>query len=247
MLWTIYKRVKHLFFEQYKNQRLKKIEGIFGRNWFVGKSVLDIATAHGDMGSHFLNLGADVLFTDVRESHLESVRDSLLPMNIEPDTLILDTNKPYNLQRQFDLVLHLGNLQHIPNWKQDLECAMNHTNYMILDSMVLPEKGIKDQQQNQQLDGNPYSGVYSSIPIFTQESVEEHLTALGCKYLRFDDKELNTNWSFVKKHGKDKLGMRILYDWDYDNLGYLDNAKEVYEQKGIRYNICHQRMWLVIK
>ena len=248
-MWSIYKVVKHLFFEQYKSKRIKKIESIFGRNWFAGKSILDVGTAHGDMGIHFLKRGSLVLFSDVREEHLQDVRNTLAPMSIVPDTIKLDTNHYYDLKRRFDLILHLGVLQNVPNWKQDLECAMSHTNNMILDCMVVPQEGYEthtsvsdDKFVNKP--EFPYAGVHAEMPSFTQEAVEKHLTSIGCKYLRLDDEELNTDWALTRKgdnimHGD--LYTRIVYDWVYGQ-DYVVHGSDT-----IRYNLCFQRMWLVLK
>ena len=132
--------MKRIFYDEWKNKRVNKIENIFGRDWFCGKSVLELGAAHGDIGIHFLKLGADVLFADVRIEHLRNINQKLFELNHNTKTIVLNQNKRYDLERKFDLILNTGVLYHLENWKQDLECAMNHTNVMILESVVSMKK-----------------------------------------------------------------------------------------------------------
>jgi len=85
--------MKHLFYEEWKNKRVKKIENIFGRDWFCGKSILELGAAHGDVGSHFLKLGAEVIFTDIKEEYLQSIKDKIMDLNYTAYTLHIDQNK----------------------------------------------------------------------------------------------------------------------------------------------------------
>ena len=214
--------MKRVFYDEWKNKRVNKIENIFGRDWFCGKSVLELGAAHGDIGLHFLKLGADVLFADIRIEHLRTINQKLFELNHSPKTIVLDQNKRYDLDRKFDLILHTGVLNHLDDWRQDLECAINHTNLMILESMV----SVKNYVSN-----------------FSQEDVENHLSDLGCKFFRFDTSDLNTDWSW----DSDLLGVNLLtkhiYDWNYEQyeMGYykINHSK--------KDNIHFRRMWLVLK
>ena len=214
--------MKRVYYDEWKDKRVNKIQNTFGRDWFCGKSVLELGAAHGDIGLHFLKLGADVLFADVRIEHLRTINQKLFELNHNPKTIVLDQNKRYDLDRKFDLILHTGVLNHLDDWKQDLECAINHTNLMILESMV----SVKNYVSN-----------------FSQEDVENHLSDLGCKFFRFDTSDLNTDWSW----DSDLLGVNLLtkhiYDWNYEQyeMGYykINHSK--------KDNIHFRRMWLVLK
>ena len=105
--------MKHLFYEEFKNKRVKKIENIFGRDWFCGKSILELGAAHGDVGLHFLKLGAEVIFTDIREEYLQSIKDKVKDLNYTAYTLQIDQNKRYDLGHKFDLVIHMPQPQNV--------------------------------------------------------------------------------------------------------------------------------------
>ena len=239
--------MKRVFYDEWKNKRVNKIENIFGRDWFCGKSVLELGAAHGDIGIHFLTLGADVLFADVRIEHLRTINQKLFELNHNTKTIVLNQNKRYDLERKFDLILNTGVLYHLENWKQDLECAMNHTNVMILESVVSmkKDKELKIYKSDMMRESmKEYAGISDErFSDFSQEDVENHLSDLGCKFFRFDTSELNTDWSW----DSDLLGINLLtkhiYDWNYEQyeMGYykINHSK--------KDNIHFRRMWLVLK
>ena len=239
--------MKRIFYDEWKNKRVNKIENIFGRDWFCGKSVLELGAAHGDIGIHFLKFGADVLFADARLEHLKSIQRKLFETSHNTKTLMLNQNEKYNLKQKFDLILHTGVLYHLENWKQDLECAMNHTNVMILESVVSMKKDkelkiYKSDMMREHM--KEYAGISDErFSDFSQEDVENHLSDLGCKFFRFDTSDLNTDWSW----DSDLLGVNLLtkhiYDWNYEQyeMGYykINHSK--------KDNIHFRRMWLVLK
>jgi hypothetical protein len=232
--------MNHLFHQHYTQRRLKKITDVLGNGWFEKKSVLELGAAHGDVGVELMKLGANVTFSDVREEHLESIKEKLF---FEPQTVIINQNNPYDLHKKFDLVLHLAVLCHIENWKQDLASALNHSNLMFLETAVDPRKGSVDSF-------NPpsnfmYDGFNCKQPLFTQESVEAVLTSLGCKFIRFDCSELNSTWSWLTK---DTM-IKQVYDWSYDSLPYYvhKELKSNQTSVGVDYKLHFRRMWLVLK
>ena len=213
--------MKHLFYEEFKNKRVKKIENIFGRDWFCGKSILELGAAHGDVGLHFLKLGAEVIFTDIREEYLQSIKDKVKDLNYTAYTLQIDQNKRYDLGHKFDLVIHMAVLYYLENWKQDLECAMKHTDCMILDTH-LNKEGIA----------------------FTQDDVEGHLKDLGCKFIRLDTSDLNTDWSWLTNGQM----IKHKYDWTYESLEYQKpNSNFLNSQLPPKYGVWFRRFWMVLK
>jgi len=193
--------MKYLFYEDWTNKRIERIVGIFGKGWFKGKTVLELGSAHGDIGIELLKLGADVTFSDARQSHLDGISDQLMQYGYSPKTVCIDQNVPYFFNSRFDLILHLGVLYHIENWQQDLECALQHTNTMILESAVHPTP--KDMK-------HPLYGPYScENPTLTQEGIEEELTKLGCKFIRFDIPELDSYGRWVTN----QTSINNLYSW----------------------------------
>ena len=226
--------MNYLFYEEWYSNRVNKIVDILGKDWFAGKSILELGSCYGDIGISLLKLGAKVHFTDVREEHLTHITTRLAQYDITPETTILNQNYQYNFKRKYDLILHQGILYHIENWKQDLICALQHSNMMFLETLVTPQKGAPDQWLDAGPEG-PYESHNCKVPLFTQESVEDVLMRLGCKFLRLDSNSLNTNITW----GSGDALLRNVYDWNYNNVDMYDSDTEVLTR--------FRRMWLVIK
>jgi hypothetical protein len=227
--------MNHVFYEQWCNSRVNKIIDVLGNDWFPGKQILELGACHGDIGIPLLKLGADVTFSDVREENLQVIKDKFTYEDFVPKTIELNQNFEYNLNKKYDLVLHLGTLYHVENWKQDLQCALNHSNIMFLETVVSPFENMPDMLRD---GGNyKYDGYNCKEPLFTQESVEKTLTELGCKFIRFDNQSLNSNWNWLNT---DSL-IKNVYDWNYDNVKlYTLNTKT-------NQMVHFRRMWMVIK
>lgn len=224
--------IEYPFYENFVNKRVDKIINIFGKDWFANKSILELGACQGDVGIHFMKLGADVLFSDVREENLKAIFDKI---NFKPDTKIINQNLEYDLKCKFDLVLHMGVLYHIENWKKDLKSALNHSQLMILESKVNPVPNSRDSFYD--AEDFKYDGYQCRQPIFTQESVENTLSNLGCRFIRFDNSELNCNWGWVDKNQK----IRHVYDWNYDNY------QSIKREDGPNRTTWFKRFWLVLK
>lgn len=215
--------MKHLFYDDWTKKRINRVVSIFGKEWFNRKTVLELGSAHGDIGIELLKLGADVTFSDARQEHLKSIVNNLSQYNFIPKTICFNQNERYDMSMKFDLVLHLGTLYHIENWQQDLECALNHTNTMILESAVFPsERQMK----------HPVYGPYKcDNPHLTQEGIESHLRDLGCKFIRFDLPELDSIGGWFNQDFKDNH----IYSWHVPRgvtIGETDH---------------YRRFWLVLK
>lgn len=236
--------MKTVFYEKWKNNRIQKIVDLFGENWFPGKKILDLGCAHGDFGKHFLHLGSNVLFADINEDYLKQIIKDLDAENYDARTVKFDQNLEYNIKEKFDLVLHLSVLYHIENWKQDLKCALSHTNTMILETKVNPFP--LNHLQNKTIFTSPqssYSNNNQNIKLLVnQETIEEELKKLGCKFFRLDHTSLNTNWSW----DTNDILLRHLYDWDYE-YSIAEVSKKNRLNCNARTETHFRRMYLVLK
>lgn len=222
--------MKHLFYQQWVSNRVNKIVNIFGKNWFNDKNILELGAAHGDIGIEFLKLGSSVLFTDCRFSNLNSIAEKLKDYNYTPSIKRINQNENWKIDQKFDLILHLGTLYHLENWQQDLKIALEHSDLMILETRVAPKRGEPDNTIP--FGNNVYGPINDIGAVFTQESVENELNNLGCKFIRFDDPDLNTQGWFTS-YNKDIH----IYNWTYDTI---INPKKI-------ESVHYRRFWLVIK
>jgi hypothetical protein len=235
--------MKMMMYQDWTRKRINKIINIFGENWFLGKRILELGSCHGDIGIHFYNLGSVVDFSDVREQYLIEIKEKFKQYNITPNTILLNQESKYDLNINYDLVLHLSVLYNLENWKQDLECALNHSKMMILETVVHPVP-YQYELISESWDAKTahYSGVSAKKICPSEKSIEKHLTSLGCKFLKFKDSCLNSHgWSIEKNY------IYHDYNWEYSNLELL--KKHYFESTKNIANplIHHRRMWLVIR
>lgn len=231
--------MKTLFYEDWYNKRVQKIINIFGQDWFAGKKILELGAAHGDIGFSFSKLGAEVTFTDLRQENLDSIDEKLKTVDARYKVKLLNQEQKYQFDEKFDLTLHLGTLYHIKNWKQDLECALETSNLMILETSVC-SSSLPDHQIRSGISENAtmrrYCGETPKLSAFCQESVEAHLNKIGCKFVRFDNSELNSNVSWNSKYL-----CRHVYDWNNDT-----NLIKNYSNNNFSVDVYFRRFWLVM-
>lgn len=182
-----------------------------GKEWFVGKTVLELACGGGETGRELLELGALVTFSDVRIEYVDALK--LMGYDAE----IIDQNAHWDLNRKFDLVIHWGVLYHLQNWKIDLECALNHTNFMCLEAQC---SDYLDPTYSKDRDEGGFDQSLAGIGVrVSPYHVEAVLTELGATFTRYDDAKLNAGWHH--------------YDWAPET--HTDNR----DQDGMR------RFWMV--
>lgn len=119
-------------FNLWRLLRVCKLEQIFGVDWFAGKRILELGCGYGNIGLYFQDLGADVTFADGRQEFLDVVKKKCPTAKI----IVLDQNNPWDLQQEFDLVIHFGISYHLQNWQQDLACALKHGQYIAYETAV---------------------------------------------------------------------------------------------------------------
>lgn len=124
----------------YVEWRLNRVTAIiewFGADWFRGRRILELGAGHGEIGMHFMALGADVVFTEGRREHLDELRVSLPLLDdahafqLDAETMLLPPN-----MRPFDLVLHQGLLYHLNDWRKSLHACAAISRFMALESEV---------------------------------------------------------------------------------------------------------------
>lgn len=214
--------MKEPMYDEWTKPRIKKIEDIFGKNWFINRNVLDVGCNYGAFGEHFLKLGANVTFTDWNESYLEAIKVIVnTNYDMEAETLLIDQNKPYELEGRYDLAIHCGVLYCLSNWKDSLTNTLRNSEHMVLETAIDP------------------LGDRNLVNSFTEEEVEGHLRDLGCKFLKICDPALN---AYGRYHWKDGYAFQK-YDWIKSD--FIGNPAGQPNAHG--YVVIPRRMWLVMK
>jgi hypothetical protein len=195
----------------WRQTRIAKIEQIFSKEFFKDKTVLELASGYGYLGKYFREeLGSIVTFAEGNEEFIKEIQN-LNPEVDASEIICLDQNKLWNLNKKFDVIIHFGVMYHLDNWIQDLECAANHTDLIILESEVCdsddPEFEIKIIDINSYDQALVIHDRKATIP--SAAYVESELTKHGFKFTRYDDADLNHdqhhyNW-IVKNENKNHV------------------------------------------
>ena len=185
----------------WRKSRIAKLEQIFTRKYFEGRRILECGAGNGLIGKYLREeLGAEVAFTEGRWE----LMDTITTNNPRARVYLVDHDKPWDLGRKFDLVIHWGLLYHLDNWRQDLGCVAKHLDLgaslcletEIIDYPYVTESYRKEptDQDDQALNGR------STIP--TAKAVEDRLRELNLDFKRYDDADLNAafhHYDWVEK------------------------------------------------
>lgn len=210
----------------YYDWRIKRLTLLlrhFGPATLRGKTVLEVGCGFGDLGAHFLALGADVTFADARQEHLDVVRSRYPAAR----RLKMDAAEAYAIDdNAFDIVLHLGVLYHLPpaTLKRAVAEACRVGRQLCLETIVSDSSDPAYCPPTVEAGyDQAFSGTGSRpSPAF----VESCLTAARLDWQRFDDPALNS-------------GPHI-YDWVPKNNGDYDGT-----QPGRLWG--HRRLWIASK
>lgn len=196
---------------EWRKKRIKKIENIFGVEFFNNKTILEVGCGYGDIGNHFINLGASVDFTEGREEHLSYIKEK----NPNSNVFHIDHNNVWNLNKNYDVIIHFGLLYHLTNWQQDLECAFKHSNIIILESEILDS--LKPFNEYYARDGGGYDQALPTCKFAirpTADYVEHIITKNNLSFVRYDDEDLDSSphiYSWEVKGIHDENGGYIGY------------------------------------
>ena len=205
------------FQQEWNEKRLKFILGIWGKDWFPGKRILEVACGRGFFGQEFKKLGAEVVFTDARQMFVDEL------VNNGYTAQVMDQDKPWNVTGPFDLVIHFGVLYHLDDWKQDLRCAIETAPLVLLETEATDSLDPTYEQKIRE--GDHYDQAFNfNATRFSDTHVEAFLTELGVPFTRYDDPAIDVLPIFV-------------YSWKH---GVVDGP-------GYHGNSIRRRMWLIGK
>lgn len=184
----------------WQQTRLAKIKSLLREETFNNAKVLELGCGHGFIGRELMKLGSNVTFSDYRTEHLDYLKDNFYS---EARCVKIDQEETWELHEKFDIIIHMGVLYHLTNWKNDLLCAINHMKkYMVLETIVSDNKANDYEcvcTETSGYDQSPY--LTSKRP--SAKFIEKTLKNYGVKFTRYDDADLNTD-----KHK---------YDWEEKN------------------------------
>lgn len=205
----IFYRKKVTMFDRHyinwRETRISKILDLYNKDFFDQKNILELGCGLGDVGSRFIDFGANVTFAEGRPDHVEILKEKF-----SNNTVInLNQNEMWDLKKKFDIVIHWGVLYHLDNWKEDLECALKHSDLIFLESEVSDSDDENFEIKVSEVDGydQALDGI-GSRP--SANNIEKVITEKGFRFARHDDSNLNSSFH--------------IYDWKVKNTNTWKNG-----------------------
>lgn len=213
-------------------KRVQKVIDCKGEDWFDGKTILELGTAHGLIGRHFEKLGATVSYADARQELLDGI-------DTDSEKLCINHNEEWSFNRKWDLIIHFGTLYHVQNIYDDLRRAFNHTDEMFLETAVNTKPTaepwmrqeevtewdyIPGQSKHQRKNSRVFNGFDNWEAFFNDKHVEDYLDEIGKTYTRYDDEDLNTDFGVIVEN---ELYRRDVYSWTTEDLHPTNPNKPV--------------------
>jgi SAM-dependent methyltransferase len=198
------------YFNDWRKARINKLVKILGKEWFEGKTILELGCGFGHVGKELKKLGCQVVFAEAREEYVDEIRKG----NEDSDIYLLDNDKEWKMDREFDLIIHWGLLYHLENWRQDLQCCANHSELISLETEISSAPGEEMVKEKH------YDAAVNGIGIRTDsQTVEGWITSIGCGFIRYDDVDLNNgvmNYTWGEGTGNANGRRRFWMIWRKD-------------------------------
>jgi len=117
------------------NVRVDHLIETYGKDFFKGKTVLELGCGYAGIGKKLLDLGAEVTVSDAREEHIKIVKDrypEITALVVDSE----DTEWKYPLPK-YDIIIHYGLLYHLRNPDESIEMVSKRCKYLFLETEVL--------------------------------------------------------------------------------------------------------------
>jgi SAM-dependent methyltransferase len=196
-------------YEEWRIVRINKILEIFGIDFFNGKRLLELGTAHGHIGAFFAQLGAHVVALDGRTQNVNYAKLKHRKISgIEFHEFNLEHN--FSKFGRFDLIINFGLLYHLKNVDEHVRCCFRMADDMLLETVVcdsLDPYRVQLCDERQHVNEEALCGIGSRpSPAYVERLASDN----GFKVVRYFTRDLNVSDQFV-------------YDWEHGNNDSLGN------------------------
>jgi len=199
---------------QWREKRLNFLVKVLGKEFFKGKSVLEVGAGYGDIGNFFSFLGADVTCTDARQEHLDVIKKR--HPHIKTYLYDLDSREyPKGHENdQYDVVIHMGVMYHLIRSPESV--IMRAVSRLKSGGTLILESEIADSDDpfyvRRRVESDAYDQSFSGKGNRPSAAYVERVLSESSTFIRYDSEELNCTghrytWE-VKNTGSARHGRR---------------------------------------
>lgn len=189
-------------YKAWRENRFKAIIQHYGRDYFRGKTMLEVGAGNGDFGQMFVELGAYVTSFEGRDQNFQELKDKY------PDrqSFLVDLDHE-QINWPYDIILNVGLLYHLINFEDHLANCMCWCDEMILETEVidLSQEGYWKEREDVTNQG---AGLHSFGTKATISYIERLLTEGSFEWSRPQDPGVMNTPPWI-------------YDWIPENKGLI--------------------------
>ena len=171
--------------KEWQSARVNFILSKYPKEFFQGKTVLELAPFNGHIGAEFDKLGASVTYIEGRIENVEYIQKTFPHIPV----IHADLDTPTWEWGDFDIILNFGVLYHLEHYhKEFLTNSILHSKLLFLESVIYDssenelffrnEQGLDQSLTNRA--GNPSTSYVESI-----------LDSYEVRYTKYTSSELN--------------------------------------------------------
>lgn len=188
-------------YPEWNYKKIKLIMDYYGPRSFVGKTMADLGSFHGDISGAFLRLGVRCTSYEWRDENIAIAKKKYPNLR----QVKADLSKEFAENNRFDIVLNLGLLPHLENPEEHLRYVCSITDNLVLESECIDSKDpyrINFVSENVQ---NKEWGITGRSAKLSVAFIERVLRECGFEFKKISETKLNTG--------------KYIYDWAEKDSG----------------------------
>jgi hypothetical protein len=180
--------VETTYHPEWQISRINFILSKYPKEFFLGKTILELAPYNGYIGAYFQSIGAKVHSIEGRQENMDKIRANYPELSVELNNL--DT--PDWKWGKWDIIINFGLFYHLEKFhKEHLENCINNCDLMFFESVIFDsneptlyfDSEFGSDQSLTDIGGTPSTSYVEKI--FIDNKV---------KYTKYTDSKLNGGW-----------------------------------------------------
>lgn len=168
--------------------RIKFVIEKYGKDFFVGKKVLELGCFEGGISQMLFNLGAKLTSIEGFERNINVCKNRYSHLDFILKDLDVDN---WDFEDHYDIIIHWGLLYHLRYPEVSIKHCVSHCDYLFLESLVVDCTSEHTSHVPEKNQWGTDQSIHEVGSRFSPKYVESLFAELP--YIRYDDPKLNSN------------------------------------------------------